>query len=95
MGCHFLLQGNLTDPGIEPGSPAWQADALPSEPPGNPSPPENPWHLSAEPFIDSNSRKARFGESVHLTARHMLAAHTRLWCSWDCFVIATAVKLIP
>ena len=25
------------DPGIKPGSPAWQADALPSEPPGKPS----------------------------------------------------------
>ena len=33
MGCHFLLQGDLLDPGMEPGSPAFQADALPSEPP--------------------------------------------------------------
>ena len=33
--CHFLLQGNLPDPGIKPRSPALQADALPSEPPGN------------------------------------------------------------
>ena len=31
MDCHFLLQGNLPNPGIEPGSPALQADALPSE----------------------------------------------------------------
>ena len=30
MDCHFLLQG-LPNPGIEPGSPALQADALPSE----------------------------------------------------------------
>ena len=28
--------GNLSDSGIEPGSPALQADALPSEPPGKP-----------------------------------------------------------
>ena len=28
--------GNLPDPGIEPGSPALQADSLPSEPPGKP-----------------------------------------------------------
>ena len=27
--------GDLLDPGIEPRSPALQADALPSEPPGN------------------------------------------------------------
>ena len=34
MGCHFLLQGNLPNPGIEPGSPASQADSLLPEPPG-------------------------------------------------------------
>ena len=34
MGCHFLLLGNLPDPGIKPRSPALQADALTSEPPG-------------------------------------------------------------
>ena len=30
----FPSPGDLPDPGIKPGSPAWQADALPSEPPG-------------------------------------------------------------
>ena len=30
------LPGDLPDPGIEPGSPALQADSLPSEPPGKP-----------------------------------------------------------
>ena len=34
VGCHFLLQGDLPDPGIKPESPALQADSLPSEPPG-------------------------------------------------------------
>ena len=29
--------GDLPDPGIEPGSPTFQADALTSEPPGNPN----------------------------------------------------------
>ena len=29
MSCHFLLQGNLPDPGIEPPSPALQEDSLP------------------------------------------------------------------
>ena len=38
LGCHFLLQGNLPDPGIEPGSPALQADSLPSEPPTREAP---------------------------------------------------------
>ena len=32
VGCPFLLQGNLPDLGIEPGSPALQADTLPSCP---------------------------------------------------------------
>ena len=28
VGCHFLLQGNLPDPGIEPEPPALAADSL-------------------------------------------------------------------
>ena len=35
-GLPFPSPGNLPDPGMEPGSPALQADALPSEPPGSP-----------------------------------------------------------
>ena len=31
-----LLQGNLPDPGFEPGSPALQMDSLPAELPGKP-----------------------------------------------------------
>ena len=46
MGCHFLLQGNLPDPGIEPKSPAVQADVLPSEPPGKPREPEDAGNCS-------------------------------------------------
>ena len=34
-GLPFCSLGDLPDPGIKPGSPALQADALPSEPPGN------------------------------------------------------------
>ena len=33
-GLPFPSPGDLPDPGIEPGSPALQADALPAEPPG-------------------------------------------------------------
>ena len=33
MGCPFLLWGDLPDPGIEPGSPALQANSLLTEPP--------------------------------------------------------------
>ena len=35
-GLPFPSPGDLPDPAIEPGSPALQADALPSEPPGEP-----------------------------------------------------------
>ena len=33
-GLPFPSAGELPDPGIEPGSPAFQSDALPAEPPG-------------------------------------------------------------
>ena len=36
-GLPFPSPGDLPDPGIEPWSPTFQADALPSEPPGKPS----------------------------------------------------------
>ena len=36
-GLPFPSPGFLPDSGIEPGSPALQADALPSYPPGNPN----------------------------------------------------------
>ena len=35
-GLPFPSPGDLPNPGIKPGSPALQADALPSEPPGQP-----------------------------------------------------------
>ena len=36
IGLPFPSPGDLPDPGIEPGSPTLQADALPSEPPRKP-----------------------------------------------------------
>ena len=37
-GLPFPSPGDLPDPGMEPGSPALQADSLPSEPPGKTEP---------------------------------------------------------
>ena len=37
----FLSPGDLPNPGIEPRSPALQADSLPAEPPGKPQ-----WNLT-------------------------------------------------
>ena len=42
-GLPFPSPADLPNPGIKPGSPTWQADALPSEPPGDPL----PWKLSS------------------------------------------------
>ena len=36
VGSHSLIQGDLPNPGIGPGSPAPQVDSLPPEPPGKP-----------------------------------------------------------
>ena len=36
MGCHFPSPWDLSNPGIEPRSPALRADDLPSKPPGKP-----------------------------------------------------------
>ena len=36
VGCHALLPGIFPNPGVDPASPALQADSSPSEPPGKP-----------------------------------------------------------
>ena len=36
VGCHFLLQGNLSNPGIEPEFPALAGGFLTTQPPGKP-----------------------------------------------------------
>ena len=50
-GLPFPSPGDLPNPGIEPGSPAVQADALPSEPPGKPmdvEPTDNQLYMLSE-----------------------------------------------
>ena len=42
-GLPFPSQRDLPDPGIEPGSPALQADSLPCEPTRLPGPPQRRW----------------------------------------------------
>ena len=49
-GLPFPSPGDLPDPGIEPGSPALQADALPWQPSGKPVYPSNP-KLSCFPYL--------------------------------------------
>ena len=42
-GLPFPSPGHLPDPGINPKPPAWQADSLPSEPPGKS---EDKYHIN-------------------------------------------------
>ena len=48
------FSGDLPDPGLEPSSPALQADSLPSEPPGK------PWNRVGAPqmFVERIEREA-------------------------------------
>ena len=53
VGKPFPSPGDLPDPGIEPRSPTWQADSLPSKPPGKPQnmprPDSNATNVSSDP----------------------------------------------
>ena len=70
-GLPFPTPGDLPDPGIEPRSPALQADSLPSEPPGNSDldswlslsqPGFNPWSRNGDPA--SCAAKKKKGETM-------------------------------
>ena len=52
-GLLFPSPGDLTNPGIESGSPGLQADSLPSEPPGNPK--SYIYHLGLHLWVHSRS----------------------------------------
>ena len=54
-GLPFPSPGDFLDPGIEPGSPALQADALPSEPPGK-SNKKEPWLNEGERIEEKQMR---------------------------------------
>ena len=59
-GVPFPFPGDLPDPGIEPRSPALQADALPSDPPGKPQSLGLPNPLSS--YSSSHPQGGLFGE---------------------------------
>ena len=74
-GLPFPSPGDLPDPRIEPGSPALQADALLSEPPGNPT--------AGRFFTIWASREALYAVRIYLL---FLA----FWKSWlSCTVLST------
>ena len=57
--------GDLPNPGIEPGSPALQADALPSEPPGKPNKRErcSQWQTAGQIAWLSSSATSAIGQN--------------------------------
>ena len=56
-GLPFPSPGNLHDPGIEPGSPALQADSLPSESAGKPCLKSECDHITGSPLGDCKNGK--------------------------------------
>ena len=69
-GVPFPSSGDLPDPGIEPRSPALQADALPSEPPG-----KNIWmkvkEESEKAGLKLNIQKTKITASDHITSQQI------------------------
>ena len=53
----FPSPGDLPNSGIEPGSPAFQADSLPSEPPGKPG--ESLECTIYKEFLQPNNKKTK------------------------------------
>ena len=77
-GLPFPSPGDLPNPGTEPGCPALQADALPSEPPGKPQESEcvdvqscptlcDPLDCSLPGFSAHGIFKARVAESIAIS----------------------------
>ena len=65
-GLPFPSPGNLPNPGIEPRSPALQADALPSEPPGKPKTDSaTPWTNTPGSSVHENSSGKNAGVGCH------------------------------
>ena len=62
-GLPFPSPGDLPDPGIEPRSPALQADTLPSEPPGKPLNTERP-HQTQQYKQDEEAEKYPAGKGT-------------------------------
>ena len=86
MGCYALLQGDLPEPGIKPGSVALQADSLPSEPPGEPGAAtmENSMEISQKtkielPYIWSNNPSMDFWAYIQKKNYNSKDTHTPIF----------------
>ena len=81
----FPFQGDLPNPGIEPGSPALKADSLPTEPPGKPI----LYYITLFSFLKGNiyrfKKKKFFFKSGQLTELFRVFARLSL-CNLTCKV---------
>ena len=69
-GLPFPPPGDLPDPGIEPRSPALQADTLTSEPPGKPwmvNFSRKNFHVRSQNTLNLSGKKKAFSSCIYLT----------------------------
>ena len=76
----FPSPWDLPDPGIEPRSPALQADALTSEPPGKPSLTREARIYIGEKIVSSVSGAGKIGQ-LH-AKEYFLTPYTKLNSKW-------------
>ena len=85
-GLPFPSPGDLPDPGIKPGSPAFQADALPSEPPGNQDKPRYLIKKQRYHFADKDlCSQSYYFSSSHVQIwefDHKEGWVLKNWCFW-------------
>ena len=95
-GLPFPSPGHLPDPGIKPRSPILRADALPSEPPGKPTPWTSPraqievilsgWKKMIFPlaesyeWIETSQAEEWVGENINVKSG-MVSWKNLIWCS--------------
>ena len=74
-GLPFPSPGDLPNPGIEPGSPTLQADALPSEPPGKPRWALNQLNEGEKNVEEKTESKIIFHKVLHLKCSDSLVCN--------------------
>ena len=77
-GFLFPIPGDLPDPGIEPGSPAFQADALSSDPDSIPGLGRSPGDGNGNPLQYSCLQNPMDGEAWWATVHGVAKSWTRL-----------------
>ena len=91
-GLPFPSPGDLPDPGIEPGSPALWADALPSEPPGKHACLENPTDRGAWRTTVHRSIRVQELDTTEATLHESLNHCLLLFIKPLCFLLFSFPK---